>query len=216
MIVVIVRKYGFYFLIVAVLSELALPFVLGHFISGYHQTEMLISSFGESGMKTRAAFRIWEVINGFLFLMAAPAFLQRFKQIASFSAVSLSICLVIFGIGDCMITGIISRARTTEEVSLLSLLHNYASGAGFVAMLLGNLLLIYLFYLEKNFRLVSCFFIIFIFSGLFMLLFALPKIPVVNQFQVSHRGLWQRLNLLFLYLPFLIVSLKSITKKKQL
>ena len=64
----LVNRYGFYFLILAVISELALPFVLGHYVKGYSQTEMLISSFGETGMRTKTAFRVWEIVNGVLFI----------------------------------------------------------------------------------------------------------------------------------------------------
>lgn len=208
----VVNRYGFYFLIVAVFSELALPFVLGHFVSGYSQTEMLISSFGETGMRTKAAFRLWEILNGCLFILAAPAFYHRFTATNPKLALCLGIFIVAFGIGDCIITGLVSRAKTTEEVGFASLLHNYASGAGFVALLLGTLVLMWLYYQEKNQGMVMSMVFIFLLASLFMLLFAMPKLPIIKAFQVSHRGLWQRLNLLFLYLPYVLVSLETLQK----
>ncbi|WP_368252347.1 DUF998 domain-containing protein [Enterococcus sp. 2201sp1_2201st1_B8_2201SCRN_220225] len=206
----LINRYGFLILIVAVISELTLPFVLGHFVTGYSQIEMLISSLGETGAKTRTAFRIWEIVNGCLFLLAAPAFYQRFEPTSTKLALVLAACLVLFGLGDCIITGIVSRAKDASEVGFSSLLHNYASGAGFVALLLGTFLLIGLFYLEGNSPMVVTLILVFVLSGIFMVLFAMPKIPLLNAFQVSHRGLWQRLNLFFLYLPFVLVSLKSL------
>ncbi|WP_259305118.1 hypothetical protein [Enterococcus asini] len=92
------------------------------------------------------------------------------------------------------------------------MLHNYASGAGFVALLLGTLLLIWLYYQVHNQAMVIAMVIIFLLAGVFMLLFAMPKIPIIKAFQVSHRGLWQRLNLLFLYLPYVLVSVSTIAK----
>lgn len=204
------KRLGFYILILAVVSELLVPFVLGHFITGYRQMEMLISTLGESGMKSRTAFRIWEIINGLLFLMAAPTFYVHFREISPLIGWGLLLSLSLFGIGDCIITGLFARARTAEEVGFTSLLHNFASGVGFIALLMGNILLISLFYLEKNPFWVITLLGIFFLASAFMILFALPKIPIINTYQVAHRGLWQRLNLFFLYLPFLLVSLKSI------
>lgn len=208
----LVNRYGFYFLILAVISELALPFVLGHYVKGYSQTEMLISSFGETGMRTKTAFRVWEIVNGVLFILAAPAFYHHFVDTNPNVALILALFIVAFGIGDCIITGLVSRAKNSEEVGFASLLHNYASGAGFVALLLGTLLLIWLYYQEHNQVMVIAMLIIFLLAGVFMLLFAMPKIPIIKAFQVSHRGLWQRLNLLFLYLPYVLVSVSAIAK----
>ncbi|MCY9806587.1 DUF998 domain-containing protein [Lentilactobacillus senioris] len=204
------ERYGFYLLIIAVISELVLPFVLGRYIKGYSQAEMLISSFGESGMPTKMAFKIWEIINGSLFVLAAPAFYAHFNSTSHSLAMGTAICIVIFGIGDCIITGLVDRASSTAEVGFASMLHNYASGAGFVALLIGTFLLIWLFHLQQNSLMVITLVVIFLLSSFFMFLFAMPKIPFINSLQISHRGLWQRLNLLFLYLPFFIVAVKSL------
>ena len=206
------KRFGFYLLVLVVVSELLLPFVLGHFISGYRQTDMLISSFGESGMKTRSAFRIWEIINGVGFLLAAPAFFNQFKEVSPIIGWGLLLSLSLFGIGDCIITGLFARARTVEEVGFTSLLHNFASGVGFIALLVGNVLLIGAFYLEEKPVWTIVLGIILLLSLICMLLFASPKIPLVNTLQVTQRGLWQRLNLFFLYLPFLLVSLAQIRR----
>lgn len=211
----VLERYGFYLLIIAVISELVLPFVLGRYIKGFSQIEMLISNFGETGMPTKMAFKIWEIINGCLFILAAPAFYARFEHTSQPLAMWTAICIAIFGLGDCIITGLVDRANSTAEVGFTSLLHNYASGAGFVALLIGTFLLIWLFYLEHNIGMVIAFIIIFILSSIFMFLFAMPKIPIINAFQVSHRGLWQRLNLLFLYLPFLIIAVKNVSFMKR-
>lgn len=209
------KRYGFYLLILAVISELALPFILGRFLPGYNQIEMLISNFGETGMPTKWAFKIWEVINGTLFVLSAPAFYERFRGTSAPLALWTGILIALFGIGDCIITGLVDRAATTEEVGFTSLLHNYASGAGFVALLIGTFLLIRLYYMEHNSFMVIALPIIFVLSSIFMFLFAMPKIPIASDFQVAHRGLWQRLNLLLLYLPFLMVAVGNLNSAKK-
>lgn len=209
------KRYGFYFLVLAVVSELALPFILGRWLPGYNQIEMLISNFGETGMPTKWAFKIWEVVNGVLFILSAPAFYERFRETSNPLAGWTALLIAVFGIGDCIITGLVDRAATTEEVGFTSLLHNYASGAGFVALLIGTFLLIKLYHMEQNTWMVILLPIIFVLSSIFMFLFALPKIPFVSEFQVAHRGLWQRLNLFFLYLPFLLVAIGNLNGGKK-
>lgn len=211
----LLERYGFYLIILAVISELVLPFVLGHYIAGYSQTEMLISSFGETGQPTKLAFKIWEIVNGSLFILGAPAIYARFNATNHLIALWTAICIAIFGIGDCIITGVVDRASSTKEVGFTSLLHNYASGAGFMALLVGTFLLIWLFYLERNQFMVISLIVIFILSSIFMFLFSMPKIPIIKAFQISHRGLWQRLNLLFLYLPFFWVAIKNVLFNKK-
>lgn len=212
----LLKRYGFFLLILAVISELALPFVLGHYVPGYHQMDRVISSFGETGMPTKTAFRIWEIINGCLFILAAPAFYQRFAATAGRCAGALSTFLILFGIGDCIITGIAARASTAEEVGLESLLHNYASSVGGLALLLGTCLLIWFFYLEKNGPMVISLIIICILSSSFLVLFSMPKIPLLKEYQVAHRGLWQRLNLFFSYLPYVLVSVTNLFSGKRI
>lgn len=207
------KRFGFYLLVLAVASELLLPFVLGHFIPGYQQKNMLISSFGETGMETRNAFRIWEIFNGVLFIAAAPAFYQEFKTTSPLLAAGLVGSLILFGLGDCIITGLFARAKTAEEVGFASILHNVASGAGFIALFVGNGLLIWLFFLRHKPGWGLVLLTLLVLAGITMLLFSSPKLPLLKAYHVAHRGLWQRLTLLFLYLPYLLVSLRSLQHK---
>lgn len=209
-----IQKFGFYFLLLAVISEIALPFILANYYPGYNQINDLISVFGESIAPTQEAFKIWEVVNGTLFLLSTPAIYLRFQYTDQRLAFWTAFCVGLFGIGDCIITGLVDRAATTEEVGFSTYFHNYASGAAFVALLVGTFLLIRLYYLEHNHLMVMALPIIFVLSMIFMFLFAMPKIPIISQFQVSHRGLWQRLNLYFLYLPFVLVALGGISRNK--
>ncbi|MBO0449951.1 DUF998 domain-containing protein [Enterococcus sp. MJM12] len=209
----LLKEYGFYLLLLAIVSEIALPFILAKYYPNYSQINDLISTFGETDSPTKWAFKIWEIINGTLFVLSGPAIFQRFKETNSQLAFVLSLMVILFGIGDCIITGIFDRAANSSEVDFTSLLHNYASGAGFVALLVGTLLLFLLYQKEKNSVMIILLPLIFIAALIFMFLFAMPKIPIISQFQVSHRGLWQRLNLWFLYLPYFIAALQSLFTK---
>lgn len=210
------KKYGFYFILLTIISELALPFVLGSFYPEYHQLSMLISSFGEDGSPVRLAFKFWQIFNGLLFLAAVPAFYQRFKGTSTSLAKWLSITIAAFGIGDCIVTGVFDRSTEYSGINIEDMIHDYASGAGFVALLIGTALLFKLYSIENNHLMVTIIPIIFVISLVLMLLFALPKIPIINQVHIPYRGLWQRGNLLFLYLPFFLTALESLTNKRKI
>lgn len=209
------KTYGFHLMVLAVISELTLPFVLGAFYPDYSQLSMLISSFGEDKSPVRMAFKIWVIIDGLLFLMTIPAFFQRFKTTSTFLAKALAVMLAIFGIGDCIITGLFDRSTEYSGVNIEDLIHDYASGAGFVALLIGTALLFKLYSLEEKHFMVTIIPIIFVISCVLMLLFALPKIPIIDQLHVPYRGLWQQANLFFLYLPFLLAAIESLSTQKE-
>lgn len=209
------KKYGFYLMILVIVSELLLPVILGLFYPGYDQLSMLISAFGEDTSPTQLAFKIWVIIDGLLFLLAIPAFYQRFKTTSKTLTKWLAAMIAAFGIGDCIVTGIFDRSGSSSGISIEEIIHDYASGVGFVALLIGTGLLFKLHTLENNHLMVTTIPMIFIISSLLMLLFALPRIPIIDQLHIPYRGLWQRLNLLFLYLPFLLTAIESLFSKSS-
>lgn len=211
----IIKKYGFFIMITVIISELTFPFVFANFYPDYDPITMLISDFGEDGSPIKTVFKIWQLIDGGLFLLTIPSFYERFKHTSKPLAKWLSIMMAGFAIGDCVITGIFDRSTSTTKINVESIIHDYLSGLGFVALLIAVYILTKLYNLEKEQLAVQLFLIIFLLSICFMLLFAAPKIPIINQVRIPYRGLWQRLNLLFLYLPFFLVSLKSVHWKNK-
>ncbi|MFD2305494.1 DUF998 domain-containing protein [Enterococcus termitis] len=203
------KKYGFKLMIFVICSELIVPIILGLLYPNYDPVTMLISDFGEDGSPVKIVFKTWQLLDGSLFLLTIPSFYERFKRTSLPLAKSLSIMMGIFAIGDCLITGLFDRSTDPTAIDIEALIHDYASGIGFVALFIGIFLLINLYSIEKKHVYVWNFVLIFILSGIFMILFAAPKIPLIEQFHIPYRGLWQRANLFFLYLPFLVVALNK-------
>lgn len=170
---------------------------------------MLISDFGEKNSPVQPYFKAWQLFDGLLIWTTVPSFYARFKATSASLAGLLSLSLVIYALGDCIFSALFDRTLA-PGFSLEEEIHDYGSGVAFVALLIGTFLLIKLYSLESNTRLVKLFLVLFAFSTLFMILYAAPRIPFIKTLQIPDRGLWQRLNLLFLYLPFLIVSFKNL------
>ncbi|WP_086313290.1 hypothetical protein A5821_000795 [Enterococcus sp. 7F3_DIV0205] len=208
------HKYGFFIMILVIISEFTFPWIFAIFYPGYNHITMLISDFGEDGSPTRIGFKIWQLIDGSLLLLTIPSFYTRFKNTSTSLATWLSIMMTGFALGDCFVTALFDRSTNLSKIDIESIVHDYLSGIGFIALLIATFILMKLYGLEKNYLFVQKLRIIFIITICFMLLFAAPKIPLVNKIPIPYRGLWQRTNLLFLYLPFFLVALKNLPKKK--
>ncbi len=58
------RKLGFFFLLLGVLSDFLTPYVLGLYYPELDQMKSVISVFGEVFSPVRKAFLIWSVVSG--------------------------------------------------------------------------------------------------------------------------------------------------------
>jgi hypothetical protein len=63
-----IRKYGFYFLLLGVLSDFLTPYVLGVFYPQLNQMTTVISMFGEVESPVRTMFLVLSVISGVFLL----------------------------------------------------------------------------------------------------------------------------------------------------
>ncbi|WP_100065837.1 DUF998 domain-containing protein [Miniphocaeibacter massiliensis] len=209
------KKYGFYFMIIAILSELILPFILGSFIIDFSHTKTLISRLGEAEGIIKIIFKIWEIINGLLFFMSIPAFFERFKKVSEKLAKCLCFTIILFGLGDCILTGLFdSSMMDFGYIKIGKLIHGSSAFIAYIGILVGVLLLIKLYMLEGNRDMAIAIMVLFIITGVFMLLFAAPKISMLKSITINYRGLWQKLALLFAFSPFLLVSINEVISRK--
>lgn len=214
------KKNSVYLLIAAITSELILPFILGYYMGDFNQITMVISRFGESGIYLKYIFKFWEIINGIFFILGSSFLYDRFKNTSSKYAKVLSYSIMIFAMGDCILTAIFdSTMFNFKSINLGSFIHGYGSAAAFVAITIGILILIYMYNVEGNKLMFIVNIIIFILAGVVMIMFAASKTPFleissIKKLAIDYRGIWQKLSLLLTYLPFLIVSVKEITNKK--
>lgn len=66
------RKFGFFFLLLGVLSDFLTPYVLGLYYPELDQMKSVISVFGEVSSPVRKAFLIWSVVSGIFFILSLP------------------------------------------------------------------------------------------------------------------------------------------------
>ena len=102
--------------------------------------------------------------------------------------------------------------ESKDVVTLASKIHEAGSVIGFMLFLFVPLLLGILYYKSQN-RIMGTFSIMCFVSALvFFVLFVMSDKPEFKNTIIDNEGLWQRLNLAFMYLPLAITAVIRIGK----
>ncbi len=203
-------KYGWYALLLAISGDMLIPFILTPFYKGYHNTLMTISSLGSSNSPVRIPFNIWMLLEGILFLVAVPALYKAYVQVSKPLITVSVLFIIIFAVGACIFTCFFSVNETKDVVTTASILHSIGSVIGFILLLFVPLLLAILSFRtnDKTTGLVSS--ASYVLAFLFIILFVMADKVEFKGTLVAKEGLWQRMNLLFMYLPLGYISVRNI------
>ena len=205
-----ILTYGWYALLIAVIGDLLFSTIFSLFYKEYTSLTMSISALGNPQSPVRMQFNIWMFIEGVLFLIALPALYKQYHSTSGWMTNILISCIAVFAIGACIFTAFFSVNETKNEVTAASKIHGVGSVLGFMFFLFVPLLVAILS-LKGGEKIIGGISIIcFIFSLVFFALFVMSDKEEFANTVVSNEGLWQRLNLIFMYLPLAMVSVKSI------
>lgn len=212
------KKYGLYFLLIGLISDIIVPFILGIFVPAFNPIVNATSYLGELNNSISLVFKIWEIINGILFLLSMPAIVERFKESSKTKGRIVAAGIGIYGIGDCIFTGIFDHSvLNINGISYGTLIHRKASFIAYIGILIGMLALIKLYKLEKNKILENITKVNLILTILSTILYSTRRKEVLAFFEVNYRGLWQKIDQILLFAPFLIIAVIGIynQNKKQ-
>lgn len=171
---------------------------------------MTISALGNSNSPVRIPFNIWMLLEGILFLVAIPALYNAYEQVSKPLITVAVLFITIFAVGACIFTSFFSVNETKAVVTTASIIHGIGSVIGFLLLLFVPLLLAILSFKanDKTAGLISV--LSFVLAFLFFILFVMADKPEFQGTLVAKEGLWQRMNLLFMYLPLGYLSLQNI------
>lgn len=205
------RKYGFYFLLLGVVSDFLTPYILGFFFPKMNQIKMVISLFGEVGSPVRQAFLIWSVVSGIFFVLAVPAIYADFAATSRLLAGLAAVAVGLYGLGDCIFTGLFSVDTAESTWNLSTWIHNIGSGLGYAGFLLFPLCLILLYQKQGISSQVYLYSVLFGLSLFIAVLYGLARIPALHVLPLFRAlGFWQRLSFGFNYLPLAVLALEKI------
>ncbi|EAF6702125.1 DUF998 domain-containing protein [Listeria monocytogenes] len=207
------KKYGFYFLLLGVLSDFLTPYILGIFYPELNQMTRVMSVFGDVASPVREAFLVWSVVSGVFFVLALPAIYQSVVKTSRTLAILLASAIVLYGVGDCIFTGLFSIDTEQASWTFSTWVHNIGSGLGYAGFLIFPLFLVILYRKTGEKTLSNVYLVLLIVSLLSAGIYGLARIPAVNHLPVLDKiGFCQRISFFFNYLPIVVFGIDRIRK----
>ena len=200
------QSYGRIFLLTAMAGDLLMSLILPLFYREYRILTMSISALGSPSSPVRVPFNLWMLAEGALFLLALPAVWHRFRPVSAGLAGVLVACIAVFAVGACVLTCFFSVNESREVVTTASKIHAAGSVTGFLLFLFVPLLVAALSFLDHRTATGVASTASFVLALAFFVLFVMSDKPAFQGTFVDREGLWQRLNLLFLYLPLALAA----------
>ena len=185
-------------------GDLLVPLFLSLFYGEYNSLKMSVSALGNPSSPVRIPFNIWMLVEGILFLLALPAIHHHFSSVSDGITNLLIVFIAVFAVGACIFTCFFSVNESRDVVTAASKIHGAGSVAGFMLFLFVPLLLAILYFKEHNRTMGAVSIASFVLSLVFFALFVMSDKPSFKDTFVDHEGLWQRLNLAFMYLPLAV------------
>lgn len=200
-------QYGWVFVIIAIAGEILVPLVLSLFYKGYSNTKMTISSLGIDSSPVRMPFRIWLLLAGILFLLATPAIYTSYARVSIPFSIVLTALIVVFAVGACILSAVFSAGETKESNTSSSRIHSLGSTIGFIALLFVPMILAVLSLISEATIVAVVSIASFVLAFICFALFIMADKPKTKKAALTLEGLWQRLTLLFMYVPLLFVAI---------
>jgi len=203
-------RIGWFALLTAMAGDIVVSLVLPLFYKGYSIPGMSISALGNPQSPVRMPFNIWMLLEGVLFLISIPALFSLYYPVSRGLTVALLIFVAVFSVGACIFTCFFSVNESKDVVTAASKIHGAGSVIGFMLFLFVPLLTAILSFKMQD-RLtggisIACF----VLALLFFTLFVMSDKEEFSATVIAKEGLWQRMDLFFMYLPLGIVAVKSI------
>ncbi len=200
------NSYGWFFLLAAMAGDFLVSLFLPLFYGGYNSLKMSISALGNPSSPVRIPFNVWMLAEGVLFLLALPAVHAHFRSVSAGVTNVLVAFIAVFAVGACILTCFFSVNESREVVTAASKIHAAGSVTGFMLFLLVPLLVAVLHFKDRNMAMGIMSIASFVLALAFFTLFVMSDKPEFKDTFVDHEGLWQRLNLLFMYLPLSVTA----------
>ena len=203
------KNKEFVFLIIATTGDLLAPLLLAPFYKGYSHRKMVMSILGNKNYPLHAVYNTWLVLVGFLFLSGAVWLYILYAPISKFLATYLLLSFTVYAIGACVLSGLFPVGMTKELTTLPEKVHGYGSVIGFFILLFAPLILSGLLFIQcENYFAVMALICFILALASFVFFVMSDKAKFIGTF-IENEGIWQRLCLLFAYLPFTILSIKK-------
>ena len=195
---------GWYFLLIAMAGDLLVSLFLPLFYREYNSLKRSISALGNPSSPVRIPFNIWMLVEGVLFLLSLPAIHRFFHPVSGWITGVLIAFIAIFAVGACIFTCFFSVNESRDVVTAASKIHAAGSVTGFMLFLFAPLLVAVLYFKDRDMTMGIVSITSFVLALVCFTLFVMSDKPDFRNTIIDNEGLWQRLSLLFMYLPLAV------------
>ena len=198
------RLFLFFILVIASLSDLLVPIIIGTKYPNYNHLIQTISTLGTKSSPVQLYQRVNLIVVGVLFLLFSIGQYLLFDQ-KTWAHNWYAIGIFIFGIG-CILAGVFPEDIQGVPETTSGKIHGIASGIGFILLTMCPLWAVWINELHDC-KIINL--IIFVLGLLTFVLFILSENRTAGF--LKYTGLFQRVNLIILY-GALIINYSKISK----
>lgn len=197
-------------LLFTIIGEFIVPWILEQFYSEYNGMKMVMSVLGSLQSPVRLVYNLWLVWLGGFLAYTAGVYFMSFRANFPVLAVFMLLSIGFFAVGAGLISGFFSVNESKYIVTTASKIHGISAAIGFMALLLFPLLNGIVSF-KQNGTLEGIISISsFVLSLIFFACFVMGDKKQFQNTPLKYEGLWERLTLFCMYIPFVYKSMSNL------
>ena len=186
---------------IALILDLLIPFFLAPTYKGYNHLTQVMSVLGNSKAPLHNVYNTWLVVFGIILVVFNFKIYSIVSESSRLIAVILFTVLLIYAIGGCILSGLFSVGEVKSLDTLSEKIHGYGSVIAFMCLTFATILIGVYAYKINDIKFLFFCVVCFIIAILCFSCFVMGDKPDYKNTLLAFEGLWQRLFLLFMYLP---------------
>ena len=197
-------------LLFTIIGEFIVPWILEQFYSEYNGMKMVMSVLGSLQSPVRLVYNLWLVWLGGFLAYTAGVYFMSFRVNFPVLAVFMLLSIGFFAVGAGLLSGFFSVNESKYIVTTASKIHGISAAIGFMALLLFPLLNGIVSF-KQNGTLEGIISISsFVLSLIFFACFVMGDKEQFQNTPLKYEGLWERLTLFCMYIPFVYKSMSNL------
>lgn len=193
-----------------IIGEFIVPWILEQFYSEYNGMIMVMSALGSPQSTVRLVYNLWLIWLGGFLVYTAGAYFLSFRAKFPVLAVFMLLSIGLFAVGAGIISGFFSVNESKDIVTAASKIHGICAAVGFMALLFFPLLNGIVSFKENGTVEGIISISSFVLSLIFFACFVMGDKEQFQNTILRYEGLWERLTLFCMYIPFIFKSMVSL------
>lgn len=196
-------------LLFTIIGEFLLPYILERYYPEYNGKTMVMSALGSPQSPVRLIYNLWLVWLGSFLTFTAVAYFAKTRTEFPVLSVLILLSIGVFAVGAGLISGFFSVNESKNIVTMASKIHGVSAAIGFMALLFFPLLNGILSFKQKEVAFGIVNIVAFILALICFVCFVLGDKEQFQNTVLRYEGLWERMTLFCMYIPFVYKTIYS-------